>query len=191
MRADRLDLFDWYDQERDLLKCLICSRWFKGLSAHITLRHKIDAREYRESYGIFHTTPLMAKNVLQGRSENMFRLRKRGVAVVSEKGKVPEQLKGKGITHKRLGYVEFDNLRRKTSEVHKGKFVNEKTRERISDAKKGKPSWNKGKQIFKTIICEYCGSPRKVRSWEKTRFCNKSCSQKKSQNWRKRWLVAT
>lgn len=43
----------FYDEEKDLIQCQECGKWFKCLISHIPRIHKITCEQYKEKYGLF------------------------------------------------------------------------------------------------------------------------------------------
>jgi len=39
------------DNDKEKIQCVICGEWFRKVGAHITQKHGMTAREYREKYG--------------------------------------------------------------------------------------------------------------------------------------------
>jgi predicted transcriptional regulator len=54
---------------RHAITCLECGASFKQLSVRHLRQHNLDARTYREKYGILHTQPLAAKETTARRKQ--------------------------------------------------------------------------------------------------------------------------
>jgi len=41
-----------FDEEKDLLQCKICQKWFKNLGLHIKREHGTELNDYKDKFGI-------------------------------------------------------------------------------------------------------------------------------------------
>jgi len=143
MKADRLDLFEWYDPASDRLQCLVCGKWFKSLATHLLMAHGITASAYREQHGILWTTPLTNKEILEKASEQGKRLLSEGRISLDRSGdsaarglaRARTLLSGPGI---RLKYREFESGRRAVGKSNAVRGISDETRRKASERRKGK-----------------------------------------------------
>jgi len=65
------------DVKEGSLQCYICGEWFKNLSTHINLTHKISCPEYKREFGLLQSTALKSKKMRLKQSELMIGMRKK------------------------------------------------------------------------------------------------------------------